>query len=317
VTQLTGPTDPVLTLPEEETGSARTASSARLRFADFSVMTKPRITFMVVVTAWIGYEMALGTPTVSASFSWGVLAATLVGTALSCMGASVLNQVLERDTDALMERTKDRPLPAGRISMPAALALGLTLSLVGVAALAVFVNLLTAALSAFTIINYALVYTPLKRISSVCTIVGAVPGALPPVMGYAAAANSVGVEAWAMFAILFLWQLPHFLAIAWLYKEDYARAGLPMLPVVDPDGRATARQILLGCLALLPVGLWPTTLGMSGRVYFAGALIAGLVFLAFGVALIIGQTRKHARALFFASLIYLPLVYALMVIDRV
>lgn len=311
MTQLTGPSEEVLTLAQD--GATRIGG---IRLRDLSILTKPRITVMVAVTAYIGFAIAARGVIMSAGEYWFALIATLIGTSLSCMGASTFNQVLERDTDALMQRTADRPIPAGRVSARAASGLGLTLCLVGVAVL-LLVNPLTAALSAFTIASYVLVYTPLKRVSSVCTIVGAIPGALPPVMGFAAAQDRIGIEAWVMFAILFLWQLPHFLAIAWLYKDDYARAGLPMLPVVDPDGRATSRQILLGCLALLPLGLMPTAIHMSGMIYFVGAMLAGLMFLGFGIALVIGQTRAHARALFFASLIYLPLVFALMVIDRV
>lgn len=312
MTQLTGQTDGILPLEHEPAAHL----AGRSLLADLSVMTKPRITVMVVITAYIGY--AVGQRSGSAwDGSWALLLATLLGTALSCMGASVLNQFMERDIDALMHRTKDRPLPTGRIAGTTALLLGISLALTGVMLLALMVNGLVAGLSAFTIASYALIYTPLKRLTSVCTIVGAVPGALPPVMGFAASTGRLGVEAWVMFTILFLWQLPHFLAIAWLYKEDYARAGLPMLPVIDPDGRATSRQILLGCLALLPLGLLPTVVGMSGMIYFVGALAAGAMFLAFGVLMALSQTRRHARALFFASLVYLPLVFMLMLIDGV
>ncbi|MCC7193092.1 MAG: protoheme IX farnesyltransferase [Phycisphaeraceae bacterium] len=287
-----------------------------IRFRDLSLLTKPRITLMVAVTAYLGFAFAArGTMMTSAEY-WFTLIVTLIGTSLSCMGACTLNQVIERQTDGLMKRTADRPLPAGRMTARTASGIGLLLSVAGVSVL-LLINPLTALLSAITIASYVLLYTPMKRVSSICTIVGAIPGALPPVMGFTAAQNRIGVEAWIMFAILFLWQLPHFLAIAWLYKEDYARAGMPMLPVVDPDGRATSRQILLGCLALLPLGLLPTAMHMSGMIYFIGAMLAGLMFLGFGIALVIGQTRTLARALFFASLVYLPLVFALMVIDRV
>ncbi|MCX5661115.1 MAG: heme o synthase [Planctomycetota bacterium] len=293
--------------------------------SDLNQLTKPRITLMVVITAYIGYELGLqalakGGPQALAWAGRQPTSATmwlmLLGTALSCMGAGVFNQILERDTDALMNRTKKRPLPAGRVAIGPVFAMGLAMSVAGIAILAVYANALTAGLSAFTILSYALIYTPLKRVSSVCTIVGAVPGAMPPVMGYAAATGTFSAIALVLFAILFIWQLPHFLAIAWLYKDDYARAGLPMLPVIDPDGSATCRQILASCLALLPLGLLPTLMGVCGLVYLAGALVAGLVFLGFGVALVRGRTRAHARALFFASLIYLPLVYGLMLLDR-
>ncbi len=308
--QLTSETEESLALSQ---GPVRAGT---IRFRDLSLLTKPRITLMVAVTAYLGFAFAArGTMMTSAEY-WFTLIVTLIGTSLSCMGACTLNQVIERQTDGLMKRTADRPLPAGRMTARTASGIGLLLSVAGVSVL-LLINPLTALLSAITIASYVLLYTPMKRISSICTIVGAIPGALPPVMGFTAAQNRIGVEAWIMFAILFLWQLPHFLAIAWLYKEDYARAGMPMLPVVDPDGRATSRQILLGCLALLPLGLLPTAMHMSGMIYFIGAMLAGLMFLGFGIALVIGQTRTLARALFFASLVYLPLVFALMVIDRV
>lgn len=290
--------------------------------ADWNQLTKPRITLMVVITAYIGYELGVrgmakagAVAPAAASHTTTQMLLMLLGTALSCMGAGIFNQVLERDTDALMKRTKHRPLPAGRVPVARAMALGLTLSLLGVALLVMVANPLTAILSAFTILSYALIYTPMKRLSSTCTIVGAVPGAMPPIMGFTAATGTIQPIALVLFAILFIWQLPHFLAIAWLYKDDYARAGLPMLPVIDPDGSATGRQILASCLALLPLGLMPTMLGACGLFYLAGALISGAIFLAYGVALVRGRTRAQARALFFASLIYLPVVYGLMLLD--
>ncbi len=312
--------------PAQETAAlALPRSSWRSLLSDVGQMTKPRITTLVVATAYIGYEIGQHSQSLALRqldplirlpvTPWWTLPATLLGTGLACMGASAFNQVLERDVDALMHRTMNRPLPAGRISVASALFLGSLLSVLGIGLLLAFSHPLAALLTATTVLSYVFVYTPMKRISSVCTIVGAGPGALPPVIGFAAATGRIGIEAWIMFAILFLWQLPHFLAIAWLYRDDYARAGLPMLPVVDPDFAATRRQILAGCLALLPLGLMPTLVGMSGVAYFIGALLAGLFFLGFGIALVIGRTRRHARALFFASLVYLPLVFALMLID--
>lgn len=318
MTQLTTNHDGALAMPAN---IAPTTVAAR--FSDVSQLTKPRITLMVVITAFIGYALAvrqqaglIGVTQVIAS-SGLTLIGTLIGTALSCMGAAALNQVMERDSDALMHRTQDRPLPAGRMGASHAATIGVTLAAFGVGALYLLANPLTAALSAFTIASYVLLYTPMKRVSSISTIVGAVPGAMPPVMGYAAASGEIGVAAVLMFAILFLWQLPHFLAIAWLYRDDYARAGMPMLPVLDPQGGSTFRQVLLGCLALLPLGLMPTMMGISGRVYFLGALMAGLIFLASGVALILGRSHRHARVMFFVSLLYLPTVFALMLMDQV
>lgn len=309
MSQLSGQGDNILVMPP-----AAARSALRLALSDLSQLTKPRITLMVVATAYIGF--VIGGDSVGVVHHWSVLALTLLGTALSCMGASAFNQAMERDTDLLMKRTADRPVPSGRVPVFVATLLGLLLSGVGVGVLAFAANTFAAAVSAFTIVSYVLLYTPMKRLSSVCTIVGAVPGALPPVIGYVAATGAFGVEAWIMFAILFIWQLPHFLAIAWLYREEYGAAGLPMLPVLDPDGSATARQILVGCLVLLPLGLAPTAIGMCGNVYFIAALAAGGLFLAYGVKLAIHRTRANARALFLVSLIYLPLVFALMVIDR-
>lgn len=288
-------------------------SALAVLVSDLMTLTKIRITIMVVVTAYLGYAMSLPD---GAGVNWRSLMAALAGTALSCMGASALNQVYERDTDARMHRTRHRPIPAGRISAIQGLALGLALALLGTAMLWALANPLAAMLNLLCVGSYALMYTPLKRVTSTSTIVGAVPGALPPVIGGAAAIGSVNGAVMVMFAIMFLWQLPHFLAIAWLYREDYARGGFPMLPVIDPDGRSTFRQTMLGCMALLPLGLLPTVMGVSGMVYFTGALICGAAFLGFGVALVIARTNAHARMLFFVSLIYLPVIFALMLIDK-
>ncbi len=283
------------------------------RFSDLSQLTKPRITVMVAVTTFIGYQLGVGS-TMTLDL---VLLATLLGTSLSCMGACALNQVVERDTDARMNRTADRPIPAGRMTAATGSLIGVLLSIAGVGLLAAGANGLAALLSAVTIVSYVCMYTPLKRVTSISTIVGAVPGALPPVMGYAAATGRIELPIVVVFLIMFLWQLPHFLAIAWLYRKDYARAGMPMLPVLDPTGVSTFRQMLLGCLAMLPLGLLPTMLGISGVVYFAGAMICGLMFLATAIALVIRPTRSRAKWVFYASLVYLPAVLALMMIDRV
>lgn len=295
-------------LTSNQNGVLAAASSTRL--ADLVQLTKVRITMMVVITTYIGFAL-------SGVGSGLLLAVTLIGTALSCMGAAALNQFAERDVDALMPRTQSRPLPAGRVTPQVALVTGLALSVLGVAILAVGANVLTASLSAFTILSYILFYTPLKRVTSVSTIVGAVPGALPPVMGYAAATGRVDAPAVLMFAIMFLWQLPHFLAIAWLYRKDYAAANMPMLPVVDPSGASTFRQMILGCVVLLPLGLMPTMMGVCGEAYFVVAMIAGLVFLLSACQLMITRTRRHARLAFFVSLIYLPVVLGMMLLDRV
>jgi protoheme IX farnesyltransferase len=268
---------------------------------DFIALTKPRITLMVVLTALFGFYLATPGPVDVA-----LLVNLLAGTALSCAGAGVLNMAMERRADGAMLRTRNRPVPAGRIPMGTAVSFGGILATAGVALLAVKVNGLTAALSGATLALYLLVYTPLKARTSLCTVIGAIPGALPPVMGWAAARGTLDPGAWALFGVLFFWQLPHFLAIAWMYREDYARAGYPMLPVVDPEGGSTARQVVLQTLALVLISLAPFSLGLAGRTYLAGAAALGAAFLAFGLAFALVRSRERARRLFLASLAYLP-----------
>lgn len=289
------------------------ADAAPSRLADYATLTKPRITLLVVITAYIGFGLGAATLPAGAS-TWVALIGTLLGTALSCMGASVFNQVYERDTDALMRRTGHRPLPAGRMDWREAATVGAALSVVGVVLLWVTTNGLAASASAFTILTYALVYTPLKRTTSLAVWVGAVPGAMPPIIGYAAATETIALPAVLVFAIMFLWQIPHFLAIAWLYREDYARAGLQMLPVVEPDGASTFRQIVATTFVLLPLGLLPTLVGITGLIYFATAMVCGIGFIAFALALVLDPTHVRARRLFFASLFYLPVVLAAMLV---
>jgi protoheme IX farnesyltransferase len=283
---------------------------ASSRVADFVELTKPRITSLVLVTAAVGYAVGGG-----AALSPIHFILFMVGTALLCGGASALNQYLERDADARMTRTSRRPLPAGRLTPPDALAFGLTISGVGLVVLA-GVNLLTLALGAASLLSYVLAYTPLKRVTSLCTVVGAVPGALPPLMGWAAARGSLGPAGWGLFAILFLWQLPHFLAIGWLYREDYARGGFPMLAVNDHDGSSSARQAALYATALLPVTLAAGLLAAAGRAYLWGALVLGVVFLACALAFLWNRSTGSARRLFLVSVLYLPLLLGLMVFDR-
>lgn len=275
---------------------------------DLSALVKPRITLLVVLTTVVGYILAA--PRVEPA----VLVHTLVGTALLAAASSVLNQVIERRIDALMVRTRERPLPSGRMNAQAALLLGVALSLLGMAELYFFVNLLTAALGAATLALYVFAYTPLKPYTSLATLVGAVPGAMPPMMGVAAAADALPLIAWLLFGLLFLWQMPHFLAIAWLYREDYERGGLPMLSVGDADGR-TARQAVLYAATLLPLSLLPSVVGLTGPFYFVGAVLMGLVFvwssLQFGRSL----KTEAARRLLLVSVVYLPVVLALMVAD--
>lgn len=282
------------------------------RIADYVELAKPRITLMVVLTTAAGYYLGA-----DGTFDLVVLVNALLGTGVIASAASALNQVLERDSDARMMRTRSRPLPAGRMDVPAALGFGLVLTVLGTLYLAVAVNVLTAAIGAATLLLYVLVYTPLKRRSSLCTIVGAVPGALPPVMGWTAATGALSAEAWVLFAILFFWQLPHFLAIAWNYREDYARGGQPMLSVEDPDGGSTSRQIVLYCMALLPVSLAPSVVGLTGSLYFYGALVLGLAYLAAGLQAARVRSNAAAGLLLRVSVIYLPALLGLMTFDKV
>lgn len=284
-----------------------TPASRPRAFADYLTLTKPRITGLAALTTWVGYLLGSG-----GQASGVTLVPLLFGTWLVVGGAGALNQWWERDVDALMERTKRRPLPAGRLQPRSALRFGVGLALIGLAILAVGAHRTTAALAAAALLIYLCLYTPLKRRTSLCTLVGAVPGAVPPLMGWSAAHGTLEVEAWWLFAILFLWQLPHFLAIAWLFREDYARAGFKMLPVIDADGGVTGRQIVVYALALLPVSLAPTLLGLAGGVYFAGALLLGLGFLGMGLWAAVVRSRLSARRLFLTSLAYLPCLLVLM-----
>lgn len=299
-------------------GAAPVGGPVLARLGDYQVLVKPRITALVVITAAIGFAVAAAGVESGAGLlagSWATLLGAVVGTALACMGASVFNQVWERDTDALMPRTANRPLAAGRLSVGEAIALGVVLSAAGVALLWLLANALAAALAAGTIASYAVIYTPLKRVTWLATTVGAVPGAAPPLIGAAAATGRLGLGAWLLFAILFLWQLPHFYAIAWLYRADYAAAGLRMLPVVDETGRRTCRHIVVSCAALLIVGLLPAMAGISGIGYLIAAGLAGAAFLVLGVRFASRPSTGRARVLFLASLVYLPLVMTLMVVD--
>jgi protoheme IX farnesyltransferase len=286
-----------------------------VRVADLLELTKPRITFMVVVSAAAGFYLGAGSNELLGDFFR--LLNAMLGTALVASGASCLNQFLERESDRWMDRTSQRPLPAGRIEPAVALLFGVLLAVAGSTYLWFAANPLTAILGALTLLLYVAVYTPLKQHSSLCTIVGAVPGALPPVMGWTAATGAVTAEAWALFSILFFWQMPHFLAIAWIYRDDYRRGGQPMLPVIDPSGGSTARQIVLYGLALLPTSLLPAALGLCGSVYFAGALVLGLGFLAVGVHTAMARTVASARLLLRVSVAYLPALLALMALDKV
>jgi protoheme IX farnesyltransferase len=288
-----------------ETAQAVPTPIAASRLSDYLALTKPGITFMVSVTAAVGFWVAS-----PGHVDWRLLAHLVGGTLLSSAGAAALNMLLERRIDARMERTKDRPLPAGRLAPAEALVWGVFLCAGGLAWLALGTNLVTAALSAATILSYLGLYTPLKTKTSLCTLVGAVPGALPPVMGWTAASGRLETGAGILFLLLFFWQLPHFLALAWMYREDYARGGLPMLPVEGPDGGSTGRQVVLQTLALVVVSLLPYGARMVGEGYLVAALALGAGFLGFGIAFAVQRSRARASRLFFASIAYLPLVLA-------
>jgi len=282
------------------------------RAADFLALCKPRVVAMVLVTTAVGYYLA-GT---SAPLDYVRLLCTLIGTALAAGGTLALNEYVERDRDALMHRTRDRPLPAGRLAPLDALAFGALLTASGIVYLALAVDFLPALITAFTTVSYLFAYTPLKSRTPLCSIVGAVPGALPPLTGWAAARGSLGIEAWVLFAIMFLWQIPHSLAIASLYREDYARAGIRLLPVVEPDGSSTGRHILSNSLALLMVALMPTMIGLAGAVYFCVALVLGIGLVVVAARLARTPSLDHARRLLFASLIYLPVLLLAMAADK-
>jgi protoheme IX farnesyltransferase len=241
---------------------------------------------------------------------------TLLGTGLLASGTAALNQWFEREADSKMRRTQGRPLPSGRLHEEKALLFGLIISVAGFFDLQLGVNLLAALLGALTLASYLFLYTPLKQRSPHSTTIGAIPGAMPPLIGYAAASGTLNLEAWILFAILFLWQFPHFYAIAWMYREDYERAGIRMLPVVEPDGESTARGILWCSLALIPISLVPKFLSMTGNVYLVGALAIGLPFLYAGMRIRFHRTRQQARRVLLASVLYLPVLYSLMLFDR-
>ena len=278
---------------------------------DYLELTKPRITLLILICTAVGYWFACG-----ASFHWTVLAHALLGTALLASGTSALNQWYEVDSDAKMRRTRQRPLPSGRMKRRNGLAFGLSLSVAGFVDLWFGTNALAAALGLFTLLTYLLLYTPLKQRSPVCTIVGAIPGAMPPLIGYAAAGRNIDAGALALFLILFIWQFPHFDAIAWMYREDYGRGGIRMLPVVDPDGNSTARRIVICSLLLIPISLAPRFLGMTGMLYSAAAIAGGLGVLYFGMRMARERTALGARALLLATVLYLPALLGVMVCDR-
>jgi protoheme IX farnesyltransferase len=292
--------------------SSTALTTIRAASSDYLELTKPRITFLVTLTALVGFVAA--SPGV---VSGPDLVAALLGTALVAGGASVFNMILERDTDARMRRTQSRPIPSGRLRPLEAGVFGAALTLAGLAELLWLSHPLAAGVAFATWASYVFIYTPLKRVTSLSTLVGAVPGALPPVIGWAAARGTLDPGAFVLFAILFLWQIPHFLAIAWIYRDDYERGGLPMLPVLDREGRVTGRQAVANTLALLLVSLGPVAAGMAGRVYLVGAVVLGLGATAVALRAAVLRTQAAARGLFLASVLYLTGICALLLLNRV
>ena len=285
-----------------------TISLKKRRAAVWADLVKARLTALVLLTTFVGFY--LGEP---GTVNYLLMFHTLFGTALVASGAAALNQWLEREHDAKMRRTASRPLPSGRMQPATAAIFGGACSVVGLIYLAVGVNLLTSVVGAVTSISYLFIYTPLKRVTWINTLVGAIPGALPPLMGWTAARNELGGEGWALFAILAFWQIPHFMAIAWLYKEEYAKAGFVMLPNVDADGSRTAQQSVGNTIALLFASLCPFAFGLNGKIYLVVALVLGAGYFWFAVRFARQLTARRARQLFLASIIYLPLLIAALV----
>jgi heme o synthase len=282
------------------------------RGADFIALVKPRLNLLVVASSAAGYYLGAPTP-----LDPGAMAVAVAGTALVAGGAAALNQVYERDTDALMRRTRLRPLPDGRIAPREGAAFGAALSIAGLLLLATRANLAAALLACATIVVYLSVYTPMKRRSPAATLVGAVPGALPPLIGWAASHGGVSIGGLSLFAIVFLWQIPHFMAIAWLYRDDYGKAGFQVLPVIDPEGRRAARLALLYAFALVPVSLVPAYVGVAGWPYFVLAAVLSTAFAALAVRFALERSDPTARALFFGSITYLPLLWVALIVFRI
>lgn len=297
---------------EQQSPDLRGQDDWRQMFRDYYELAKPGIGFYAVISAFAAFWLAS-----PATVDLVLLLHTMIATALVTAGGGALNQVIEVEADKQMRRTENRPLPSGRIPLNHGIIYGVFFSVIGIAYLLLAVNMLTAVLAAGTLIGYLAIYTPLKKKSHLSTIVGGVPGAIPILIGWAAARGSVDMGGWILFTILFFWQIPHFLAIAWMYRKDYARAGFPMLSVVDEEGTSVGFQAMLYVVCLVPVSLFLTVLGLTGWLYFWGALILGLGFIITGALCALNRTNSSAKQLLLASILYLPLLLALMVIDKV
>jgi heme o synthase len=293
-----------------DTATVVTARS-HTRAGDFVSLTKPRLNFLVLLTTAAAFSLGAGPQSTIID-----LLHTLVGTFLVAGGAAALNQVWERTTDRLMRRTQQRPMAAMRMTAVHGATFGIVLTIAGAAELAYFINPLSAAVALFTTASYIFFYTPLKLRTSLSTIAGALPGALPAVIGWAAATNTLSIEGWVLFGIVFMWQMPHFLAIAWMYRDEYARAGMPLLPVIEPDGRSTGRQAVLYTAALIPLSMMPTGVGLATAWYLVGAIALGAILMVMSLEFSVKRDIPTARRLFFGSIIYLPLLWALLVFDH-
>lgn len=291
---------------------SESAAAERGWLAVYADLIKARLTLLVLLTTLVGFYLGSRGPA-----SYWLMLHTVLGTALVAGGAAALNQLLEREHDALMRRTRNRPLPSGRLQPATVMVFGGVCACAGLLYLALAVNLVTSVIGAVSLLSYLFIYTPLKRMTWLNTAVGAIPGGLPPLMGWTAARGQLSIEGWALFAILAFWQLPHFLAIAWIYRDEYEKAGFKMLPAVDPQGHRTSRQAVGHTLGLLSVSLCPFLFGLTGPVYLAGALALGLAFLWFAVQFARQLTESRARQFFFASIVYLPLLLTVMVLDKI
>ena len=287
------------------------SAKSHSRAGDFVTLTKPRLNFLVLLTTAAAYSLGAGPGSTLSD-----LIHTLLGTFLVAGGAAALNQVWERQTDRLMRRTQTRPMADMRMTVAQGTTFGLALTIIGAAELGWFINPLSAIVALLTTASYLLFYTPLKLRTSLSTIAGAVPGALPAVIGWAAATNTLSIEGWVLFGIVFMWQMPHFLAIAWMYRDEYARAGMPLLPVIEPDGRSTGRQAVLYTAALIPLSLMPTGVGLATARYLVGAIALGAVLMFLSVEFSAKRDLPTARRLFFGSILYLPILWALLVFDH-
>lgn len=286
-------------------------TSEKSWFAVYADLVKARLTFLVLLTTLVGFYLGFRGPV-----DYFLMLHTVLGTGLVAGGAAALNQLLEREHDAKMRRTKDRPLPSGRLQPTTVMVFGGVCACAGLLYLALAVNLTTSVIGAVSLLSYLFIYTPLKRVTWLNTAIGAIPGALPPLMGWTGARGHLTGEGWTLFAILAFWQLPHFLAIAWIYRDEYAKAGFVMLPLIDPDGHRTARQAVSHTLGLLPISLCPYLFGLTGPIYLFGALVFGLTFLWFAIQFSRRLTISRARQLFYVSILYLPLLLTVMVLDK-